>query len=64
MTHSIKLSATEVASVGLPARGCHVDYDDRGRLCDYSAWLGKSGWHEPLIDRLVAIADDRFKQLH
>lgn len=53
----VQFSATELQEVGLPPKPAFVDYDQQLRLAGYSAWLGKSSWHEPGIDKLIALAD-------
>lgn len=55
-TTVVRFSATEVASVGLPPIPAKVEYRN-GYLDGYSAWLGKSSWHEPCIDKLIEMAD-------
>ena len=60
----IKFSADQVQAVGLPHRGAYVQYDEQQRLDGYSNWLGKSGWHEPGIDKLVELADRELKTYH
>lgn len=53
----VQFSATELQSVGLPPRPARVEYDQQLRLTGYSSFLGKSSWHEPGIDKLIALAD-------
>ena len=53
---TVRFSATEVASVGLPAKPAFVAYR-AGLLDDFSTWLEKQIGFEPGIDRLVALAD-------
>jgi hypothetical protein len=53
----VKFTADQVAKLGLPHRACQVEYNDKGQLENYSAWLGKSSWHEPGIDKLIELAD-------
>jgi hypothetical protein len=60
----VRFTAPQVAACGLPHRGAAVQYDEQRRLAGYSAWLGKSPWHEPGIDRLVALADEILKQTY
>lgn len=60
----VKFSATELQSVGLPPRCAFVEYDAGLRLSTYSSFLGKSSWHEPGIDKLVAIADKEVGYAH
>ncbi len=53
----VQFSATELQEVGLPPKPAFVEYDAGLRLSTYSAFLGKSSWHEPGIDKLIALAD-------
>ena len=53
---TVRFSATEVASVGLPAKPAFVTYRG-GLLDDHSTWLEKQSRFEPGIDKLVAMAD-------
>lgn len=52
----VRFSATEVASVGGPPKGCEITYRN-GLLDNLSSWLFKQSYLEPVIDRLQQLAD-------
>jgi hypothetical protein len=61
---TIRFTADEVASVGLPHRGAYISFTDQGRYEDNSTWLDKQPRFEPGIDQLVALADQIVATIH
>ena len=53
---TVRFSATEVASVGLPAKPATITYQ-HGLLSNYSVWLEKQMRFDQGIDKLISLAD-------
>lgn len=61
---TIKFSADQVASLGLPHKPAQVQYTESGRLESYSVWLDKQERFSEATDRLIALADAQLPTLH